>query len=316
MIDKKQMERDLGIGYPFAKGADNPVRNCWHFNTDGNEVDEMFIDEEDFKNGMNRIFVTKQDKEIAVLSFSLMDTHVHFVLYGEFDECNAFMFEYVKRTSFYISNKYGERHKLRNLSIHHQKIDTDFYLKTVICYTIKNPPVGGIAFNAYDYPWSSGALYFRKKGFWTSPEWIYKINCDGTELSPNEIKSLLKTHKRFLPKVHIIDGVIIPGDYVEYEIVEKLFKTCKGFNYFMCRSREEDVESRGGNISHLSLPMVEMRGHRDDICKELFGKEGIRTLTTSQRIRLAKTLKARYNSSLKQIIRLSGLIYSEVKDLI
>lgn len=53
------------------------------------------------------------------LAFALMDTHVHFVLYGEFRECNSFMHEYVRRTSSYISIKYRERHKLKNLAIQH-----------------------------------------------------------------------------------------------------------------------------------------------------------------------------------------------------
>lgn len=103
---------------------------------------------------------------------------------------------------------------------------------------------------------------------------------------------------------------------MEYDTVEKIFRTCNGFNFFLCRSKEEDVEAKGGSISLLSLPLQEMREHRNEICKELFGKEGVRSLTTQQRIRLAKTMKARYNSSTKQIIRLSGLVYNEVKDMI
>lgn len=316
MIDHERMEMDLGIGFPFVKGRDYPVKNCWHFNTDGNCVDVLFVDEEDFKAGMNRIFVVKQDYEIAILAFALMDTHVHFVLYGAFRECNSFMHEYVRRTSSYISIKYGERHKLKNLVIQHQEVDTGFYLKVVICYTVKNPPVGGIAFNAYDYPWSSGGLYFRPRGYWTSPNWKESIVGVGEELSSNEIKKYLKTHIRPYPKAHIINGLIFPGDFVEYATVEKIFRTCKGFNFFLCRSKEEDVEAKGGSISLLSLPLQEMREHRNEICKELFDKEGIRSLTTQQRIRLAKTMKARYNSSTKQIIRLSGLIYDEVKSMI
>jgi hypothetical protein len=33
-----------------------------------------------------------------------------------------------------------------------------------------------------------------------------------------------------------------------------------------------------------------------------------------QRLRLARTLRSRYNSSIKQIARLAGLVYDEVKD--
>ena len=52
----KQMELDLSVNAPFMKGHPNPVRNCWHFYTDGNAIDRLFDDREDFKDGMNRVY--------------------------------------------------------------------------------------------------------------------------------------------------------------------------------------------------------------------------------------------------------------------
>ena len=133
----------------------------------------------------------------------------------------------------------------------------------------------------------------------------------------NVRRETLRTRKYAFPEdVRIIDGLVFPGEYVAYEVVERLFKTCKSFNYFLCRTKEEDVDARGGRISHLSIPMQEMRQHKNEICQELFGISSIKGLNTQQRIRLARTMRQRYNSSLKQIIRLSGLVYDEVKDLI
>lgn len=114
----------------------------------------------------------------------------------------------------------------------------------------------------------------------------------------------------------MIGPLVFPGTYVAYEIVEKIYKTCKSFHFFLCISREEDVDSRGGTISHLSIPMQEMRQHKKEVCKELFGTTEIKKLDTRQRIHLARTLWARFNSSKKQIIRLCGLVYEEAKDLI
>lgn len=289
-------EKDLGIDVPFIKGQEVSISNCWHFSTDGREVDAMFMDAQEFRDGMNRIYPLAKRYEIDILAFSLMDTHVHFILHGSFDHCNRFMHEYVKQTSWAISHRRGERHKLRYVPIHHQVIDTDQYLKTAICYVIKNAPVGGIPFNACDYPWSSAALYFKREHGWTAPKWLeYKDKEDDFQ-------------KQY--------GIVFPGKYVDYQLVEKIFKTHKSFNYFMCISRERDIESRGGAISHLSLPMQEMRQHKTEVCLELYGVNNIRLLTTEQRLRLAKVLKARYNSSVKQLARLCGLVYTEVKDMI
>ena len=112
----------------------------------------------------------------------------------------------------------------------------------------------------------------------------------------------------------MIGQLVFPGAYVAYELVERIYKTCKSFNYFFCITKEDDVEARGGQLSLLSIPMQEMRQHKNELCQELFCVKSIKTLSVQQRVRLARTLRARYNSSLKQIIRLCGLVYDEVKD--
>lgn len=313
----RQMESDLSLNTLFSKGKNNPTRNCWHFCTDGNAVNSLFYDDEDFANGMNRAFVIAGKFRVVVLAFCLMDTHVHFILYGEFRECNGFLHEYLRLTSKYISAKHNEKGKLVHIPITHQFIDNDFYLKSAICYVIKNAPVGGILSNAYDYPWCSGPLYFRKKGYWSSPNWT-NVTPDNQlalgKLGVREKRKFLRTRDVDIPDDTMITGnIVFPGEYVAYEIVERIFKTPKSFNYFMCKTKEEDIESRGGAISRLSIPIQEMRQYRNEICMELFGKAPVRTLSIENRLRLARTIKSRYNSSLKQICRLCGLVYDEAK---
>ena len=309
---------DLGLDRPFVKGQNIPVKNCWHFSTDGNAVDVMFYDEDDFIAGMNRIYITVRGYKIVILAFSLMDTHIHFVLYGEFDECNRFVHEYVRRTSKHIAKAHGDRHKFEGVPINHQVVDNDFYMKVVICYTIKNAPVAGIPFNAWDYPWSSGPLYFRRSGYWSSPSWLDNADYKGSTsgMGSHKLREILKTMNIPDENVPMAGPIVFPGVYVAYEVVEKIFKTCKSFNFFMCITKEDDVDSRGGIISHLSVPMQEMRQHKNELCRELFGAGSIKMLNMQQRLRLAKTLKSRYNSSIKQIARLCGLVYEESKELI
>ena len=309
-----RIAEDLGLNQTFLKGKDKPVRNCWHFSSDGSAIDFMFYDENDFRDGMNRIYVVVREYSVIILAFSLMDTHVHFVLYGDFDECNRFVHDYLKRTSRHISLAHGDKKKLLAVPVSHQKVDTDSYLKTVISYTIKNAPVGGIPFSGCDYPWSSGPLYFRRSGYWSSPRWMTEATVQ--TMGRRERQRVLKAHQDSSDLVRMIDGLVFPGEYVAFEVVEMLFRTQRAFHFFLCRSREEDVDARGGAISHLSIPIQEMRQHRTELCRELFQAKGVGSLDSAQRLRLARILKSRYNSSLKQIARLSGLVYDEVKDIL
>ena len=204
---------------------------------------------------------------------------------------------------------------MMDVPIRHQEIDTDWYLKKAVCYVIKNPPVGGLPYTYYDYPWSSGALLFRKSGYWSCPNFDLGSKESIQSLSNTSQKRMLNSHFPCPDDARIIDGMVFPGEYVAVEIVEQLFRTVKGFTWFIGTSKESDVESREGAISYLSIPIQEMRQHKNEMCRSMFGVNDIRSLNTDRRLALARALRSKYNSSLKQICRLCGLQYGEVKDL-
>ena len=312
-----QIESDLGIDSSFVKGQEKQINNCWHFSTDGNAVDILFCSDQDFRDAMNKIFVVWLNFNVSILAFCLMSTHVHFVLYGELGECRRFVHEYVRRLSINIAHKYRTSHKMEGVEISVQKIDTDTYLKTVICYVIRNPYAAGLDFNPWDYPWSSGSLYFRKDTLWTSP--LYQSSVGVKELgsmSLKDIQSLLKTKDREFPNARVIGGMVFPGEYVASDLVKNIYRTVKSYNYFLFKTKDMDVESRGGEISRLSLPLQELKQHRDEQILQMFGNVSLRGLDTKKRILLARRLKSMCNCSSKQIVRLCGLVYEEVKDYI
>ncbi len=41
-ITYEALRRDLSLDLPFAKGLPRPVRRCWHFYTNGRDIDMMF----------------------------------------------------------------------------------------------------------------------------------------------------------------------------------------------------------------------------------------------------------------------------------
>ena len=313
------VESDLGLNAQYVRGGLIPVRNCWHFHSDGNAVDAIFYDEEDFRSGMNRIYTVLQGRPVQILAFVLMDTHFHFILYGDLDDCRDFVQEYIRVTSHYISRKYGERGKLGGLPLSYQPIEDDSYLKTAICYTLKNPVAAGLNFQACDYPWSSAPLMFRRGGFWSEPAWMVASNLNVRFNNMSSREWCLTMHTRCrVPEsgLKMIGDLIFPGEYVAFQIAEKVFRSFKGFNYCMSKTKESDVEEHGGILSRLSIPRQEMRQHKIEMCQEFFGKSDLRSLSMEQRIKLARGLKSRYGSSVKQIARLCGLVYDEVKNLL
>ena len=114
----------------------------------------------------------------------------------------------------------------------------------------------------------------------------------------------------------MIAGLVNPESYVSVDIVEKVFRTHRAYNYFLNITKDVDVESVGCFVSHLTIPLIELRNLRKQLSEELFGNANLRELDMGQRVRLAKLLKARYKSSPKQIAKACGLVYDEVRDML
>ena len=276
-----QIESDLGLNVPYIKGTNIPIANCRHYCTDGNSLDVMFYDEQDFIDGMNRIYSVFMKYNVVILAFVLMDTHVHFVLYGDERETGGFVHEYLRRTSIRIARRHGCNKILKNIPVTCQLIDNDYYLN------------------------------------WTSPMWGEGLF--GSEILNMSLRRARKEFRMRFPKkteVASSGGMIFPGEYVAFEMVGRIFRTCRSFNYFMGMSREEDLNPLSVTASRLSIPIAEMRQLRRELGMELFGKSSLRTMSTSQRLKLARTLRSRYNCSAKQAARVCGLVYGEVMDVI
>lgn len=309
----QQVRFDLGIYSTSVRGQKTPVRRCWHFFTKGDAVDSIFFGDEDFLFGMNRIFLTVRRYKVIVLAFCLMDTHLHFILYGSCDECVRFMHEYLRRTSMFISAVHGSRKSLADIPVSHQAVTDGTYLKTAICYVLKNPPVAGLPYTALNYPWSSGSLYFSKKETWASPSWMSDGYFVPKHIGSREGRVVFRTNYSIEGEILVHGNFIFPGEYVAYGLVEELFRTCKSFNYFLCSSREADVEAREETMSMMSMPIRELRQHRDEIVSEVFKVTSLRNLNMRQRLVLAKKLKSRYGCSARQVCRVCGLVYDDVK---
>lgn len=312
---QSQMDLDLAVNAQFTKGQTNQVKNCWHCCSDGKSTEGMFLDTDDFLNGMNRIYTVSKKFCIRILAFALMDTHVHFIIYGTEQECLAFLREYIRITSMYMASKYGCLKKFQELGISCNAITDDLYLKTAICYVLRNPYVAGLPFLFQDYPWSSASLYFRAKDSWTSPQWM-SILADSNDLTYRKYREKIKSRVKSDRNIRMIGDLISPLEYTDCKTVEKIFRTPRAFFAFACQHKEEELDMKFGVFSRLSMTITELRENRRLVSRELFGTDELRQLGFEQRLKLAKTLSRRYHSSPEQILRSCGLKFEECKDLL
>ena len=310
----EQLRLDLSIGHPFIKGQSRPVRNCWHFSSDGNYAFFLFETEADFKAAMNRLARLALRSRVVILAFCLMDNHVHFVLYGELQDCEAFTREFLNLTAHYNSRRRSIG-KGATIPVSHQRIGDEEYLLNAICYDLRNPPVNGLKYTFFDYPWSSGPLYFRSSGTWTAPLWTfvdkdcpgpiakYLNVCRAGELGPKALKKMLGSEQTVPDDWLICNGMVTPSSYIPVSTVEALFRSHRAFNFFVGRNKEKEMEEIMGTWTSLNLQDAEMRRHRDEEIAALYGSTSIRNLNMPQRIEVGRNLRKKYMTSVKQIAR-------------
>lgn len=319
MTNYDKLRSDLALDVAYQPDRPAPlVQNCFHFSSNGNAADELFHDEEDFKDGMNRVAILSLRYSIIILAFVLMDNHVHFVLYGEFDECRSFVHEFMRLTGMALAYRHSERAKTHSIPVDYKTIRDVDYLRTVICYDYKNPTVAGVRYTFYDYPWSSAPILFRSATGWARAMWttvaagpdcpqaikdFFQIKRISEINGQIEFRQTLKSHSRLPGDWFLIDGVIFPGCYIPIDIVASIFRTVRSFNFFCCKNSEKEIDKDAGYLSRLSLPDAEAKEHRDKIIMEKFGQRTIRSLNAQERLEVAGTLMRRYRISAKQAAR-------------
>ena len=145
---KRDMKGKDSIGY-------------FHICTDGRVLPWMFQDERDFIAGVNRIGICCLRTGVKVISFVLMDNHVHFVLWGTMSRCKAFITLYKQLTGTWIHVRYGLNDFLKLLSTNIMLLDTEERLLNTIAYIDRNPIVAGYRYLATEYSWGSARYVFK-----------------------------------------------------------------------------------------------------------------------------------------------------------
>ena len=152
---------------------ENKAMNKEYFHVCANGADSrnFIVCEADYYAAFNLVGVCAANTQVVVVSFSIEDSHPHFLLWGTNAECSHFKALYEKLYVHYAAatRKGGADLKL-NCELYAIGEDED-YLRNVAVYTVIQATKDGKAVMPYDYPWGTGSLVFRK-GFHI-PVWLF-----------------------------------------------------------------------------------------------------------------------------------------------
>ena len=286
----------------------------FHCATKGLEKTVLFQDAREFVAGMNRVAFClasiRQKYALTIICFCLMDNHVHFILHGTQEACVEFMKLYERLTGIWLSNHREGFHIEENWIYDAWLIPDRDNLQEKIAYVHRNPLVAGLPFSPAGYRWSSANLPFFDHSFVKS---ICK--CLGKH-SIYEKRKMLET-KILLPDDWLLlpDGMIWPGSYTNYQLVEKVFGNTGRYLFSLNQKVEARVNQEMLSDS-VSLPDGDIKKMVVAISIELYSQDDLQLLSLGQRIEICRRLRKKVWASSKQLARVIGVSPKELKELI
>ena len=286
----------------------------YHVCTKGEDLPWMFRDEFDFIAGINRIGFCVLSVNVTVVDFILMDTHVHFILNGSLPICKDFINKYKQMTGKWVSHRH-------NIANHLSKVDTTIVpvgseeaLMEEIAYVDRNSIMAGYRCMPTEYRWGMSRYFFKDTlsmkallaGFEKIGERSLKI-----------LKKQLSTRVD-IPRDWEIDksGMINPRCFVDYRIVESIYRSPNRYLYFLAKKLEGKIDMKLSQGVSSFIPDKEMRSITDSLTREMFGLEKKGLLNMSQRIQMAKKLRYEYGATHKQISRMLNVDVNILKGFV
>ena len=289
------------------------MKQYYHFSSDGLKRDILYVSEEEFIAGVNRIAVCYQlseraARQVLVIAYCLMDNHFHFILYGSHEDCKYFVENYKRLTAIWI-RKHRGRPLADTIETGEGWLIRPDNLGNKIVYLLRNPVAAKMRFVPHGYRWSSANLMFSDNA--TLLAGTKKVS----EFSLREFRRMINSHIPMPPEWLVLaDNQIWPGNYIDYHFAEQQYQSIASF-MFTLNDRKVDQEAEEEYVSY-SVPDSDVRFRAIELCMEYFRKERISLCSGPERLTVAKVLRQEMRCGAKQLGRVLRLSPADLQLLV
>ena len=295
----------------------------FHICANGADARNFIIREEDYYAAFNLVGVCAANTDVVVVSFSIEDSHPHFLLWGTRANCSCFKTLYETQ---YVHYAAGTRTGGADIKFHCEMYsigDDEDYLRNVAVYSIIQATKDGKPVMPYDYRWGTGSMVFRKD-FYT-PVWLFddqgaiRQPVPFGSLGARARRALLHTRSMSIPEDWLVcNGIILPSNYVDVARFESIYGTHNRFRVFLSspRKREEVMLAKMAEERGVSMEDLEARKVCGNVCKQMFGTRDPRRLNTHQRIQLAQSIRHQFRLTFRQLATLVRLPETEIRTFV
>ncbi len=274
-----------------------------HINS--SHIEDGFIFECDEERSLALLYMALAARETGtvILAYALMTNHFHFIVKGR--RGGEFFQNFRQRMSLYLS-RHGRPGLLDGMTFKETPITSLNQFYTEVAYVLRNPFVVSPSVNLLSYPWCSGYLYFNKLI-------EYLPLRKPSELSFRERRVIAKNSNGELPEwISVLDGMISPISFVDYRLVEALFRTPREFLNSCFKNVEAQVELALRIDEKPVLTDEELFRHLKKKIDTDYQLAEFKLLSRNQKGEILKYLKYKIGTSNGQIARVLHLSQIEV----
>lgn len=279
---------------------DNTPTGCCHVYSYGEDTPKLLVSRADFIKAVQITAWCSTLFDVKILAFVWMNSHFHFVLKGTPTECHAFGKKVMQLLLLYVNRTRGEKVYLPSqVLVSTKEIFGERYLKTLICYVLRNPIDAGFKLDPREYEWSSARLYFSGS------------HQRGKTLAFYVYDSRLKlTDRHDFPEDWTItdEGLFDYENFTDYHTVENLFGGIRGLLIFMA-IKKNDIQEMNYQCEKQSIGSLMDSELRDAAFKLADSQHWPRPdkMNEESKLKLAQRLRGQYGCSKKQLARVLGL---------
>lgn len=298
-------ELELNCEMNFKK---NP--SYWHLFTDGRNSEIIFRDQSEMITGMNILAIScVHYSDVKVFTFELMNNHLHMILAGAKDRCEA-LFCMFKARLWRCFMRNGRTVDLRRFNCELIEILSLQSLRNEIAYVNRNGYVTHQDCTPFSYPWGAGACFFN-------PFLSQIPSVPYSEFSIREKRKICHSNNVAIEssEIKVYKGVILPSCYCDICEAESFYRNAH--HYFQHLSRR--FEAYGEIASRLQESVFiadeEMYSAVCSLCMKLCNVKMPSQLTAKDRIEMARRMRQDYNASKRQIKAILKLDASIVEEM-
>lgn len=137
--------------------------SIYHIMIRGNNKQDIFIDQEDRIQYLERLKRYKETFDMEVYAYCLMTNHVHLLVYDNGQDISEIMKRFNLSYVIYFNRKYDRCGHLFQDRFKSVMVDRDAYFVEVSKYIHLNPEEAHIVEEAGDYQWSSLKVYLGER---------------------------------------------------------------------------------------------------------------------------------------------------------